>query len=233
MKGTKPSGKMKKLVHRIVGEDPSLDRSLGMPAWIPATPLLRGPSFYLNDPLYKLEVLASVLNDVPPDSLDREIADLIEKLVTTPPAKQEWTQQKELAYIIGPRSCIPASDSPFDVLNKFLETNPCVLQIKGLERADGDIHICASHVPIKACCERDRVLWVLWEVFYLHIDLARLKTCPICHKWFVDHSKNKSKTRCSARCTSQRWSWEARKKAGHNLPGTKRPKGDKHAKGRY
>jgi hypothetical protein len=75
----------------------------------------------------------------------------------------------------------------------------------------------------------DRILWLLWEVFYRHIDLARLKKCTVCQKWFVDRSKNKSQIRCSTACTWQRWSWAERKKAGHQLPGSK-AKGGNHAK---
>ena len=209
MKRTEPNRKMKTIVRRIVGEEPAL---AGV-AW---------PFLYQNDPLFRLEVLASVLNDVPPDSPDHEIAGLIEKLVTTPQAKQEWVRLASPK--IGPAPCTPASGSPLDVLNKFLQGNPCLLMIQGLERADGDIHISATRVPLMARRERDRILWVLWEVFYLHIDLTKLKTCPVCHKWFVDHSKNKTKVRCSIACTSKRWSWEARKKAGHRLP-MKKPKG--------
>ena len=200
MKRSKPPWKNRKNVERIVAEEPRNASAM----WL---------LFYSGTSLFQLELLASVLNDVPPDSPDHEIAEMIEKLVTTPPAEQEWV--KGSAPIIGSTPCDPAPGSPLYVLNKFLQGNPCVLQVHGFERADGDIHISATHVPIMARRERDRVLWVLWEVFYRNLDLTRLKKCSVCHRWFVDHSKNKSKTRCSARCTSLRWSWEARKQAGH------------------
>src|SRR6516225_985421 len=99
MKRTKPPWKNKKIVERLVAEKPDLATA----AW---------PLFYMGTSLYKLELLASVLNDVPPDSPDHAIADLIERLVTTPPAKQEWVKQEELAYIIGPTPCTPAPGSP-------------------------------------------------------------------------------------------------------------------------
>jgi hypothetical protein len=86
-------------------------------------------------------------------------------------------------------------------------------QLLGLEIEDKAIRECLKR--LKPNLVLDRVLWLLWEVFYRNLDLRRLKKCSVCPKWFVDHSKNKSKTRCSARCTSQRWSWEARKQAGH------------------
>jgi hypothetical protein len=218
-----PSKKKKKLYERLAGDDPSLAAVARL-------------FIYQGDDLYKLEYLAFILNDVPPDSPAHSLAELIERLVTCAPAKQEWIRQENLTVAgIGPTPCTPAPGSPLYGLNQFLATNPCFLRTEGLERANGHIDICATHIPIpigqlvgsedKAMRERlehlepnrtvDSVAWLLWEVFYRNIDLTRLKKCSVCHRWFVDHSKNKSKTRCSARCTSQRWSWEARKQAGH------------------
>jgi hypothetical protein len=230
MKRTKPNGKIKKTVERLVGEEPGLASVARL-------------FFYHNlyhDDLFKLEVLASVLNDVAPDSPDHAIAEMIEKLVTTPPAQQEWV--RIAVPIIGPTPCDPAPGSPLYVLNEFLLQHPCVLRIKGLERPKGTIKVWADHLPVplpwvvgmsdKAIEQNratDRILWLLWEVFYRDIDLTRLKNCSVCHTWFVDHSKNKTKVRCSAACTSQRWSWAERKKAGHHLPGSK-AKGESRAK---
>jgi len=217
MKRNGPSEKMKKIMERVVGAGPTLAS---------VAPLF----VYQRDPLFKLEVLASVLNDVPPDSPDHSLSELIERIVTCSPEKQEWVRQKELAHIIGPVPCTPAPGSPLYVLNKFLQSSPCILRIEGLKRARGKIEVHAKHIPLPEFAGMsegvDRILWLLWEVFYRDIDLTRLKNCPICHKWFVDHSKNKSKVRCSARCTWQRWSWEARK-AGL---GKRKTKGGKHAK---
>jgi hypothetical protein len=200
MKHLRQPKKMKQNLQRVVGADPTL---------APVVPLF----IYQGDDLFKLEVLASVLNDVPPDSPERAIADLIERLVSTPPAKQGWV--KGQAFIIGPTPCTPAPGSPLYVLNKFLETNPCILRIEGFGRANGNIAAHATHIPFSVVTgtgkELDTILWLLWEVFYRAIDLTRLKNCPVCHRWFVDHSKNKSKVWCSARCTWQRWSWAARK----------------------
>lgn len=225
---TKPKRKMKRIMDEVVREDPSLAYAVRL-------------FFYQRDPLFRLEVLAGVLNDVPPDSPDRAIAEMIEKLVTTPPAQQKWVRLH--APFIGPTACEPAPESPLYKLNEFLLQHPCVLRITGLERAEG-IVVYADHLPIAGALPwvaemdekareknraTDRILWELWEVLYRRIDLTRLKKCPVCHTWFVDHSKNKSKVRCSAACTWQRWSWAERKKAGHKLPGSK-AKGRDHAK---
>lgn len=224
MKRTKgPSVRIKKLASLVGKEDPSLASVARL-------------FIYQGDDLYKLEVLASILNDLPPDSPDRFIADLIARLVTSSPAKQEWVRQENLGPIIGPVPHSPAPGSPLYVLNKFLGTNPCILRIEGHERASGNIEVYATHIPIpvpqafgigdRTVRERlqpdlvlDRILWLLWEVFYRNLDLTRLKRCPVCNKWFADHTKNKSKTRCSGPCTWQRWSWKARKDAGHKSRG--------------
>jgi hypothetical protein len=204
MKRTKgPSVRIKKLASLVGEEDPSLASVARL-------------FIYQGDDLYKLEVLASILNDVAPDSPEHSLAELIERLVTCSPAKQDWVRQKELASIIGPTPCIPAPGSPLDALNKFLSGNPCVLRIEGREWEDSDIRISATHVPfVKGYGPVDRLLWLLWEVFDCNLDLTRLKRCPVCNKWFADHTKNKSKARCSGPCTWQRWSWKARKDAGH------------------
>ena len=211
MKRTKPNEKMKKLVDRLVG---------AVPGFASVAPLF----LYHNDDLLGLETLAAILNDVAPHSPGHAIAELIEKLVTTPPAQQEWVRH---APIIGPTLCDPAPGSPCMCSTNFCRSTLCVLRIAGIERAQGTIEVCPDHLPLplhravgmsdKAIQNRatDGVLWILWEVFYRDTDLTRLKSCSICHRWFVDRTKNKSKTLCSARCTSQRWSWEARKQAGH------------------
>ena len=230
MKRTKPNEKIKKLVERLVGKEPALASSAR---------LFFYHNLYQNDDLYKLEVLASVLNDVAPDSPDHAIAEMIEKLVTTPPAQQEWVRELSRS---STTPCDPVPESPLHALNEFLLQHPCVLRITGLERAKGTIEVRAGHVPVplpwvvgtsdKAIEQNratDRILWLLWEVFYRNIDLTRLKNCSVCHTWFVDHSKNKTKVRCSAACTSQRWSWAEGKKAGHHQTDSK-AKGGKYAK---
>ena len=231
--------KTKKVLTSRVGRGNPLQNKALMGKIADDDPTSIAPLFlYQGDDLYKLEVLAFTLNNVPPDSPAHSLAELIERLVTCTPAKQDWIRQEGMAPIIGPTPCTPAPGSPLYGLNKFLSRAPCFLRIEGLERADGNIKAYATHIPLPAsvllglenedkaireCLERlkpnlteDRVLWLLWEMFYRNLDLTRLKNCSVCHRWFVDHSKNKSKTRCSARCTSRRWSWEARKKAGHS-----------------
>ena len=136
-KRAKLSKKTTKLFGRIVGDDPSLAA---------IAPLF----LYQGSDLYKLEWLAFTLNNVPPDSPAHSLAELIEKLVTYTPAKQDWTIQKDLTPIIGPTPCTPAPGSPLYVLNKYLQMNPCFLRIEGLERADGNIKVNATHIPIPA-----------------------------------------------------------------------------------
>lgn len=217
MARTKRSLKMKKISEQLVGEDPSLTHVAAI-------------FLHPRDGLNRLEWLASELNDVQPDSSGRFIADLVERLVTYPPAGGDW--EKGPAPIIGPTSCTPAPGSPLYVLNKYLEMNPVILRIEGAERADGSIGVRATHIPIpfgalighkdaSLGLAEQRLLWRLWEVLYHGLDLARLKRCPVCNRWFVDRTKNGSKVRCTARCTSRSWSWGERKRAGHKLRGVK------------
>ncbi|MGA2251945.1 hypothetical protein [Terracidiphilus sp.] len=199
-------------MERIVGEDSSLAA---------VAPLY----LYQRDDLFKLEYLAFVLNNVPKSSSAHHVVELIERLVSTPPEEQAWV--KVASPDIGPAPCTPAPGSPLYALNKFLETNPCILRIEGLERANDNIAVHATHISFSIveganAVEVDRILWVLWEVYYRAIDLTRLKRCPICHTWFVDHTKNKQKTRCSIPCTNKKWSWAERKKAGHHMSGSDR-----------
>ena len=242
MKRTKPNEKIKKIVGSLVGEEPGLAS---------AARLFFYQNLYPNDDLYKLEALASVLNDVAPDSPIHVLAELIERLVTCSPAKHEWVRIAE--PVIGPIPCTPAPGSPLYGVNKFLQDIPCILRVEGIERAGGNIEVRATHIPlplarlmeeevkalgitdqaieglVEATYAEDKILWLLWEVLYRGIDLTRLKNCSVCHTWFVDHSKSATKVRCSAVCTSQRWSWAERKKAGHSQPNSK-AKGGKYAK---
>ncbi len=225
----KPSQKKLKIVNCLVGADPSLATAAAIFLY----------------PWDRLEYLAANLNDVAPDSSQRFIVDLVERLLACPPARQDWIKQANLAPIIGPTPCTPAPGSPLYVLNKFLQDIPCFLRIEGVERASGKIEVRATHMPFsrflltkeemkklglservienlgKVDYEEDRIMWLLWEALYHGVDLARLKKCPVCHRWFVDHTKRRNKLRCTAACTTRRWSWEARKEAGHNLPGGK------------
>jgi hypothetical protein len=44
---------------------------------------------------------------------------------------------------------------------------------------------------------------------------ARIKKCQHCNKWFADVTRNRSKLRCSARCTWRTWSRARRREASH------------------
>jgi hypothetical protein len=210
----KPSKKKRKLMGRLVGADPSLASAAGVFLY----------------PWDRLEWLAAGLNCIKPDSPNRFIVELVERLLACPPTKQDWIKQENLAPIIGPTPCTPAPGSPLYVLNMFLGTHPCFLRIEGYERADGSIGVRATHIPIppvkvfgielmKPDLVSDRILWGLWEVLYRDIDRTRLKRCPICKRWFVDHTKRGNKGRCTTTCTSRRWSWGERRKANHRLRG--------------
>jgi hypothetical protein len=49
----------------------------------------------------------------------------------------------------------------------------------------------------------------------LRAQLARVKRCPNCDRWFVDITSNIAMQRCSAWCTNRWWDRARRRKAGH------------------
>lgn len=221
MTRTKRSQKMKKIAEQVVGEDPSQ----ASVAYI---------FLHRRSNLDNLERLASNLNEAQPDSLAQFIAELVERLIACPPTKQDWVGDppRVVASLPSPLPWTPAPESPLYVLNKFLERNPVILRIEGVERIDDSIGVHATHIPLpwgvlvghddlSLGLTEQRILWSLWEVLYHGVDLKRLKKCTVCNRWFVDHTKNGSKVRCTARCTSRSWSWGERKKAGHKLRGVK------------
>jgi len=215
------SKKMKKIYREIEEENPSLRV---------VTPLFQ----HRGQPFRKIEVLALCLNYLAPDSSARAIAELLERMLTEPLSKENWVRQDALAPIIGATPYTPAPGSPLYTLNKFLERNPLILRIEGYG-ANDNVEISATHIPIpaltlipgvsdelsKALAERmadtNSIVTLLWEIFLRKEDLGRLRKCVPCGTWFVDRTKNRSKQRCSDRCTWQHWSWNKRKEAHHKL----------------
>jgi len=65
------------------------------------------------------------------------------------------------------------------------------------------------------------VIW-LWEALGAPGALVRLKRCLKCGEWFADETRNRSKKRCSASCTSQWWDRGQRRRSGHS-PYRERP----------
>jgi hypothetical protein len=61
------------------------------------------------------------------------------------------------------------------------------------------------------------VLLLLWEYYFKGDGWKRIKRCPICEKWFVDETTNRTKIRCSEHCTAVWWNRSRRKEAGHKI----------------
>lgn len=89
-----------------------------------------------------------------------------------------------------------------------------------------EVHEGEPHTVISSRDEIGTVLWHLWLFYFRDYGWERLKRCPVCRRWFVDHSDNRKTLRCSLACTSRWWSRDRRKKAGHTLTTTK--KGARH-----
>jgi hypothetical protein len=65
------------------------------------------------------------------------------------------------------------------------------------------------------------VLWHLWLYYFRDYGWKRLKSCPVCKRWFVDTSKNRATARCSESCTWRWWNRERRKEAHSPKKGAK------------
>jgi hypothetical protein len=64
--------------------------------------------------------------------------------------------------------------------------------------------------------EFEFALGLLWQSYFLENGWRRLKNCPVCHKWFVDHTSDMRKARCSDPCTNRWWNYDRRKEAGYS-----------------
>lgn len=51
--------------------------------------------------------------------------------------------------------------------------------------------------------------------YFLNPERDRLRKCAVCHRWFVDLTRNKSQLRCSPPCTAAWWTRRRRKESGH------------------
>lgn len=230
MKRNAPTKQLKKIMLNFVDQDPAIASVL---------PLF----LYRGDPFHKLDFLAFTLNETPKDDPVYEIVKMIERLVSTPPSKEDWVKREVQPFpVIGHTRFDPAQGSPLYTFNENAEYLTFILKIEGYENASGDIQIIPTHFsfPGRALLVKDpaareklienwwkdtaraeSILWTLWEIYSQKIELTRLKKCAQCGKWFVDRTKNHKKDRCSARCTWQYWSWSKRKKANHDLSSQK------------
>lgn len=67
-------------------------------------------------------------------------------------------------------------------------------------------------------------VWLLWQNYFHDCGHLRLKQCPVCLKWFVDTTRNKSMIRCSSGCTGKWWTRDRRRKKGHKKGGKRHEK---------
>lgn len=113
-----------------------------------------------------------------------------------------------------PSKPVPLPGFAVAAFNWFAQRNPLPLRI--LEKyTKEEMEIYPEHYPTTKI---EEALWFLWRFFFHERGWQRLKRCPQCMKWFVDHTKNRKKERCSPHCTWQWWSRDRRKESGHRVP---------------
>lgn len=81
-------------------------------------------------------------------------------------------------------------------------------------RSDGVRLIRMTRTWFVAANTRGRVVALLRD-FFTSPERHRLRKCPVCGRWFVDRTKNKTRIRCSAGCTAKWWNRARRREARH------------------
>lgn len=62
----------------------------------------------------------------------------------------------------------------------------------------------------------ETLVLVVGRYFGLRVA-SRIKKCPRCHRWFADHTKNRSMKRCSLKCTWRHWNRRNRRLGAQRL----------------
>ena len=240
MKQNRPLKDLKKIAHEIVGENPDLSAAAAL--------------FRYRGNLQPLDLLAFYLNTTPPNDPARILVDVIKDLITNAPTKKDWEKREDLAFLIGRIPFHPAKGSRLRAFNEIARSLPLFLQIQGYENSAGEVEIHATHMPLNLPYllaedseTRDKllanwptnemptraILWAFWEVYFRKIDFGRLKQCPECGEFFVDHTKNKTQMRWPPKCNWKYWNWSKKKEKGHNLPNEECPNCGKRFTPRY
>lgn len=82
-------------------------------------------------------------------------------------------------------------------------------------RGDGAKLMRMTQTWFVAANSRGHVVALLRD-FFTSPARDRLRKCPVCGRWFVDHTKNKARVRCSAGCTAKWWNRARRRAARHS-----------------
>jgi hypothetical protein len=121
--------------------------------------------------------------------------------------RKKPVRPKEIGYYTF-RFKLPAVSE----FNRLARMHPVPLKLWLRRSKKGRLEIVPSLEPSS---HEQLSLCFLWEDFFSNRGWERLKRCPRCGKWFPDKTKNRSKKRCSAKCTARWWNRSRRREAGH------------------
>jgi predicted RNA-binding Zn ribbon-like protein len=101
-----------------------------------------------------------------------------------------------------------------ELFNTHAAAHPIKLQVGvGRMRDSGEEH---ASPALSTQNEFESSLDLLWRSYFYEKGWKRLKSCPVCHKWFVDPTNDMRKARCSVACTNLWWSYSKRKEADYS-----------------
>jgi hypothetical protein len=158
--------------------------------------------------LPQLDFLANAVN-TRSDEAWRKAAAILENAVGRP-----WTVGKTV--LTGAFPLKGYYDIAVSFFNRWSRHVPVTLAVFRLTKTKGREVEFAPEVNARQS-EEAYALWSVWRFFFHNPQWRRLKRCPQCRRWFVDHSRPANKVRCSAACTTRWWSMDRRRAAGHRL----------------
>ena len=160
-------------------------------------------------PVRALKRLAGVFNRV--DSIPKRVPEML------------WLRELgrrgiKITEILDRQADLPAEiNLPSEIWYNLAEA--ALIQLFGVSVEPSWQHFVKKDVPpltVEGTSERVHTL-LLWAIkTYAGKDVAaRIKKCQYCNRWFADVTRNRSRLRCSSRCTWRTWNRPKRREAGH------------------
>lgn len=107
---------------------------------------------------------------------------------------------------------MPSLEDAAWAFNRMTKRLPSRLTIRADRQARGRV---VFRPDVTGPGEAHLAAWMLWRFFFPDEGWRRLKRCPQCRKWFVDTTKNRTKTFFPDSCKDRWWNRERRRGAGH------------------
>lgn len=187
--------------------------------WINPTSGSEGP---IRPILDKIELILETMTGQPPrkkNAKERTLLPSYRKghLI---PLRLDVTKRSFFDYSLTPAERKESSSPAFaiNLFNELVKEHPIPMKL-AVQKRSGKIKVFPDH---KGSNFIEVTLLLLWEYYFKDEGWQRLKRCPICEKWFVDDTRNKSKERCSEHCTCLWWTRTRRREAEHKPYGKRK-----------